>query len=61
MPITKEINRPYVCINCGEKIKELYKKYSNTVKTVNCVSGPALLTVSIKPSNSRQFLLNSFH
>ncbi|KAM7355186.1 ACAT-related protein required for viability 1 [Cochliomyia hominivorax] len=26
----------YVCINCGQKVKELYKKYSNTVKTVNC-------------------------
>ncbi|XP_065361276.1 protein ARV1 [Calliphora vicina] len=26
----------YVCINCGQKVKELYKKYSNTFKTVNC-------------------------
>lgn len=28
----------YVCINCGQKVKELSKKYSNTMKTVNCVS-----------------------
>lgn len=38
MTKTKEVAN-YVCINCGQKVKELSKKYSNTVKTVNCVSG----------------------
>uniref|UniRef100_A0A1A9WBS0 Protein ARV n=1 Tax=Glossina brevipalpis TaxID=37001 RepID=A0A1A9WBS0_9MUSC len=26
----------FICVNCGCKVKELYKKYSNVVKTVNC-------------------------
>ncbi|KAL9904021.1 ACAT-related protein required for viability 1 isoform 3-T3 [Glossina fuscipes fuscipes] len=26
----------FICINCGCEVKELYKKYSNVVKTVNC-------------------------
>ncbi|KAI8122180.1 hypothetical protein FF38_05745 [Lucilia cuprina] len=35
MSKTKDVPT-YVCINCGQKVKELFKKYSNTVKTVNC-------------------------
>ncbi|KAH8419641.1 hypothetical protein KR222_011640 [Zaprionus bogoriensis] len=26
----------YVCVNCGNPVRELYKKYSNTVKPTNC-------------------------
>uniref|UniRef100_A0A1B0FMD5 Protein ARV n=1 Tax=Glossina morsitans morsitans TaxID=37546 RepID=A0A1B0FMD5_GLOMM len=26
----------FICINCGCEVKELYKKYSNVIKTVNC-------------------------
>lgn len=29
--------RRFVCINCGHRVKELFKKYSNTLKTTNCV------------------------
>ncbi|XP_033242502.1 protein ARV 2 isoform X2 [Drosophila miranda] len=25
-----------VCVNCGHRVRELYKKYSNTLKTTNC-------------------------
>ncbi|KAH8313013.1 hypothetical protein KR067_008795 [Drosophila pandora] len=28
--------RRFVCINCGHRVKELFKKYSNTLKTTNC-------------------------
>lgn len=27
----------FVCINCGHGVKELFKKYSNTLKTTQCV------------------------
>ncbi|EDW44374.1 protein ARV 2 isoform X1 [Drosophila sechellia] len=26
----------FVCVNCGHKVKELFKKYSNTMKTTQC-------------------------
>ncbi|XP_067643237.1 protein ARV1 [Eurosta solidaginis] len=42
-PTTQERNsfqkqqKPYICINCGHPIAELYKKYSNTaIKTTQC-------------------------
>ncbi|SPP87355.1 protein ARV 2 [Drosophila guanche] len=25
-----------VCVNCGHRVRELFKKYSNTLKTTNC-------------------------
>ncbi|XP_068142019.1 protein ARV1 isoform X1 [Drosophila tropicalis] len=28
--------KPFVCINCGHRVRELYKKYSNTLKTTHC-------------------------
>lgn len=33
-----EIERNYVCINCGSPVKELVKKYSSTVKINHCVN-----------------------
>lgn len=32
-----------VCINCGYRVKELFKKYSNTLKTTNCVRNLILI------------------
>nr|NP_001137995.1 ACAT-related protein required for viability 1, isoform C [Drosophila melanogaster]ACL83350.1 ACAT-related protein required for viability 1, isoform C [Drosophila melanogaster] len=26
----------FVCVNCGHRVKELFKKYSNTMKTTQC-------------------------
>ncbi|KAI8041775.1 protein ARV1 [Drosophila gunungcola] len=28
--------RRFVCINCGHRVKELFKKYSNSLKTTQC-------------------------
>ncbi|KAH8295826.1 hypothetical protein KR018_010638 [Drosophila ironensis] len=28
--------RRFVCVNCGHRVKELFKKYSNTLKTSHC-------------------------
>ncbi|XP_017042381.1 protein ARV1 [Drosophila ficusphila] len=28
--------KSFVCVNCGHRVKELFKKYSNTLKTTQC-------------------------
>ncbi|XP_034481885.1 protein ARV1 isoform X1 [Drosophila innubila] len=35
--MTDQNGKHYVCVSCGNPVRELYKKYSNTVKPTHCV------------------------
>lgn len=34
----KNNNACFVCVNCGNPVRELFKKLTASVKTINCVS-----------------------